>query len=118
MATRLGSGNFTYQVVTDWAKLPEGWSVLEVVDVAVDSEDRVYVFCRGQHPLIIFDREGNFLRSWGEGIFQRAHGVTIGPDDSLYCTDDVAHVIRKFTPEGKLLLTLGTPGKEAPFQGG
>ena len=118
MATRLGSGNFTYQVVTDWAKLPEGWSFLEVVDVAVDSEDRVYVFCRGQHPLIIFDREGNFLRSWGEGIFQRAHGVTIGPDDSLYCADDVAHVIRKFTPEGKLLLTLGTPGKEAPFQGG
>ena len=59
MATRLGSGNFTYQVITDWAKLPEGWSFLEVVDVAVDSEDRVYVFCRGQHPLIISTPAGH-----------------------------------------------------------
>jgi hypothetical protein len=118
MATRLGSGNFAYEVITDWAKLPEGWSFVDVVDLAVDSEDRVYVFCRGKHPLIIFDREGNFLSSWGEGTFQRPHGITIGPDDSLYCTDDVAHVIRKFTPEGKLLLTLGTPGQAAPFQGG
>ena len=118
MATRLGSGNFAYEVITDWAKLPEGWSFVDVVDLAVDSEDRVYVFCRGKHPLIIFDREGNFLSSWGEGTFQRPHGITIGPDDSLYCTDDVAHVIRKFTPEGKLLLTLGTPGQATPFQGG
>jgi hypothetical protein len=118
MTTQMGSGNFTYEVRTDWARLPGGWSFLEVVDVAVDSQDRVYVFCRGEHPLIIFDEEGNFLNSWGEGIFQRPHGITIGPDDSLYCADDLAHVIRKFTPEGKLLLTLGTPGQATPFQEG
>jgi DNA-binding beta-propeller fold protein YncE len=102
----------------DWAKLPEGWSFLEVVDVAVDSKDQVYVFNRGKHPVIVFDREGRFLSSWGEGQFIRPHGITIGPDDMLYCTDDDAHAIYKFTIEGKLLMTIGTPGKAAPFQSG
>ena len=118
MTTKLESGEFTYEVDVDWAKLPEGWSFHEVVDVAVDPKDRVYVFCRGEHPLIIFDREGNFLNSWGEGQFQRPHGITIGPDGILYCADDVGQVIGKYTPEGKLLMTLGTPGQAAPFQEG
>jgi len=118
MATKMGGGNFTYEVLIDWAKMPAGWSFLEAVDVAVDSRDRVYVFCRGQHPLIVFDRDGNFLNSWGEGQFKRPHGITIDPDDQLYCVDDGDHVVRKYTPEGKLLLTLGTSGQASPFQQG
>ncbi len=118
MATEVGSGDYTYDVSVDWAKLPDGWTFLEVVDVSVDSKDRVYVFNRGEHPLMVFDREGNFLTSWGEGQFKRPHGITIGPDDMLYCTDDHAHATYKYTLEGKLLMTLGTPGKAAPFQGG
>jgi len=114
----MGSGDFVYEVLADWARMPEGWSFLEVVDVAMDSKDQVYVFCRGEHPLIVFDREGNFLHSWGEGIFQRPHGITVDSEDNLYCADDLAHVIRKFTPEGKLLMTLGTPGQAAPFREG
>jgi hypothetical protein len=118
MTIRLGSGEFTYEVIVDWAKLPEGWSFLEVADVGVDSEERVYVFNRGEHPMIVFDRDGNFLASWGEGLFKRPHGLTIGPDNTLYCVDDVGHTIRKFTPEGQLLMTLGTSGKSSPFQSG
>jgi DNA-binding beta-propeller fold protein YncE len=112
------SGDFAFRVDPDWAKLPEGWSLKEVVDMAIDPGDRVFLFCRGEHPLIVFDRDGNFLSSWGEGLFNRPHGITIGPDGSLYCTDDKDHVIRKFTPGGELLFTLGTPGKSAPFQSG
>jgi sugar lactone lactonase YvrE len=118
MTIRLGSGAFTYEVIGDWAKLPEGWSFLEVADVAVDSQDRVYVFSRGEHPMIIFDRDGNFLTSWGEGLFKRPHGLTIGPDDTLYCVDDVGQTVRKFTLDGQVLMTLGTPGKSARFQSG
>ncbi len=118
MATRLGSGHFTYEAVVDWARLPEGWSFHEVSDVAVDSQDRVYVFNRGEHPMIVFDRNGDFLFSWGEGLFNRPHGVTIGPDETLYCVDDGDHTVRKFTFDGKLLLTIGTPGRAAPFQSG
>jgi hypothetical protein len=118
MMIRLGSGDFSYEVIVDWAELPEGWSFLEVADVAVDSEDRVYVFNRGEHPMIVFDPDGNFLASWGEGLFKRPHGLTIGPDDTLYCVDDVGHRVKKFTPEGHELMTLGTLGKSAPFQSG
>jgi hypothetical protein len=119
MVTKLGNGEFTYEVIVDWAKLPERWSFLEVTDVVVDSQDRVYVFNRGEHPMIIFDRDGNFLSSWGEGLFsERPHGLTIGPDDTLYCVDDSDHTVRKFTLDGQVLMTLGTPGKSAPFQSG
>ena len=79
MATTMASGTFAYEVAEGWGKLPEGWSYKEVAAVAVDSNDRVYVFSRGQHPMIVFDREGNFLQSWGEGLFTRAHGLTMGP---------------------------------------
>ena len=61
MTTIVGSGDYTYEVDMDWAKLPEGWTFHEVADVAVDSQDRVYVFNRGKHPMVIFDRDGNFI---------------------------------------------------------
>src|SRR3990172_6022066 len=108
----------TFQVLEDWGKLPEGWRYLEAAGVTVDSKDRVYVFARGEHPVIVFDRDGNFVRSWGEGLVKRAHGITIGPDDEVWLTDDANHTIRKFTPEGKLLLTIGDPDNPATLQSG
>ena len=59
--------------------------------------------------MIVFDRDGNFLRSWGEGMFPRAHGVFVAPDETLWLTDDADHTVRQCTLEGKVLLTLGTP---------
>jgi DNA-binding beta-propeller fold protein YncE len=118
MSIRMGSGRFTYEAQAGWAKLPKGWSFLEVVDVAVDAQDRVYVFTRGEHPLLIFDREGNLLASWGEGLFKRPHGITMGPKETLYLIDDGGHAVYQFTLGGKLLMTLGTPGKRAGFMSG
>jgi len=118
MRTTLGSGKFKYEVISDWAKLPDGWSFRDVAAVAVDHKDRVYVFNRGEHPMMVFDRDGKFLRSWGEGVFNRAHGLHIGPDESLYCTDDGDHSVRKCTLEGKVLLTIGIPGKPSPYMSG
>ncbi len=118
METFLGSDDHRYRVVEDWAKLPEGWSMPDAAAVAVDSKDRVYVFNRGEHPMIVFDRDGNFLRSWGEGVFTRAHGLHVGPDESVYCTDDGDHTVRKCTLEGRVLLTIGIPGKPAPYLSG
>ena len=67
MSVILGSGEHRYSVVENWAKLPDGWEFKDVAAVACDSKDRVYVFNRGEHPMMVFDRDGNFLRSWGEG---------------------------------------------------
>lgn len=106
-------GNFSaesYSAFDRWAKQPSGWGWTEVAAVATDSRDRVFVFNRGEHPLMVFDREGSFLASWGEGLFARAHGISIGPDDSVFCTDDLDHTVRKFTPDGELLMTLGRSG--------
>ena len=118
MAVTLGSGEFRYELEEDWGQLPAGWSFREVAAVGVDKDDNVYCFTRGAHPIIIFDRDGHFLRSWGEGTFKRAHGVTMGRDDTIYLTDDGDHTVRKCTLDGKVLLTLGIPGRAAPYQSG
>jgi DNA-binding beta-propeller fold protein YncE len=103
-------GALAFRVDANWHKLPPGWSLVEVAAVAADADGNVLVFNRGQHPIVVFDRHGNFLRSWGEGLFARPHGITIDAAGHVYCTDDSGHCVRKFSPDGKLLLTLGTPG--------
>lgn len=113
MAVKLGRGTMTYEWIDGWAKLPSGWSFKECADVAVDSKDNVYVFNRGEHPVMAFDRGGAFLRSWGEGLFRTAHGISVGPDDSVYCVDNGDHTVRKFTTKGELLLTLGSKDQPA-----
>ena len=118
MPAILGTGEHCYRVVEDWAKLPKGWELTDVASVAVDSKDRVYVFNRGTHPMVVFDRDGNFIESWGEDVFFRAHGLHIATDDNLYCTDDGDHTVRKCSPGGKVLLTIGIPHKPAPFMSG
>ena len=61
---------------------------------------------------------GNLLTSWGEDIFTAPHGLHIGPDDTIYCTDDGDHTVRKCTFDGKVLLELGTPGRPTPTMSG
>ena len=116
--TVLGSGEHRYRVVENWAKLPDGWNLTDVGAVAVDSKDRIYVFNRGEHPMVVLNRDGSFIKSWGEGLFTRAHGLHIDADDNLYCTDDGDHTVRKCTTDGKVLLTIGIPGRPAPFMSG
>lgn len=99
---------FGYEADTRWATPPSGYAWSEVAAVATDSRDRVFVFNRGEHPVLIFEPDGTLIQSWGEGLFTRPHGLTIGPDDSVYCTDDLGHVVHKFTPDGRRLFTLGT----------
>jgi hypothetical protein len=74
-ATVVGDGAYTYEPVENWAKPPPGWSFKEIGGVGVDKNDNVYVFNRGEHPMIVFDRDGSFLRSFGEGLFPRARRV-------------------------------------------
>lgn len=119
MTSIVGSGNLIFEPIEDWEKLPEGWTFEDVAGVAVDPKDNVYLLTRGKHPVIVFDREGNFLRSWGEGRFSsRTHGIHISPDGFVYCADDGLHTIQKFTPEGELLMTLGTPNQPSTKWGG
>ena len=106
-----GSGKYMFELIDRWAKLPEGESFLDIGGIAIDDQDRVYVLNRSKHPVMVFDREGNSVSSWGEGYFNRAHGSCIGSDGSIYCTDDRNHTVTKFDPEGNILMILGTKDK-------
>ena len=114
----LGSGDFAYSVEPNWQTMPPGYEWREVAAVAVDGNDNVYVFNRGEHPMMVFDKDGNFVKSWGEGVFTRAHGVSLGPDDTLYCSDDGDHTVRQCTLDGDVLMTIGIPGNPAPLFSG
>src|ERR1700736_4679124 len=107
----LSSSQLRFEVVEGWEQLPAGFVHLDSCGVAVDSDDNVYLLTRDDARLIVYSREGEFLRSWGEDLFSaRPHGITIGPDDSIYCVDDGSHCVYKFTRAGELVLTIGTPG--------
>ena len=119
MAVVLGTDGYRYEVNDGWAKLPPGMEFnADVAAVGVDKHDNVYAFNRGKHPMCVFDREGNLLRTWGEGIYPRAHGVFMAPDDTIWLTDDGDHTVRQCTLDGKILLTIGVPGKPAPYMSG
>jgi len=102
----------SFEVIDRWEQLPAGYEHPDVADVAVDSSGRVYLFCRSEHPVLVYERDGRFVRSWGEGVFTlRAHSVTIAPDDTLWFTDDADQTVRRFTREGRVLATIGTSGR-------
>ena len=109
MVTTVGSGAYKYEVNEDWAMVPEGWNA-PMCAVAIDSQDRVYGFNRGEHPVMVFDREGNYLRSWGEGLFAMPHAITVDDRDQVWLVERDNGQIMKFTPEGELLSTIGTKG--------
>ena len=104
-----GSGSHTYEVQEGWGQLPEGWKFGWIPAVAVDSQDRIYVYSRSERPMVVFDREGNFLASWGEDILKDSHGIFIDAEDHIYCVEREVHIMHKFTADGELLMTLGTP---------
>jgi DNA-binding beta-propeller fold protein YncE len=99
-----------YQVVTGWPGSSSPIKLGQVSAVATDASDRVFVFHRGEPPVVVFDRDGKYLRSWGEGLVKKAHGLRIDREQSVWTTDVGHHLVRKFSPEGTLLMTLGRHG--------
>ncbi|MBI4202703.1 MAG: hypothetical protein HY532_06305 [Chloroflexi bacterium] len=103
----VGSGLFKYEVQENWGKLPPGYEWGQVGGVAVDSQDRIYVFNRSNHPMQIYDREGNFLSSWGEDFIKDAHGIHITRDDLVFLVDREPQVVIKTTLDGKKIFEVG-----------
>ena len=108
--TTVGTGKFTYTYIQDWAKMPAGQSLASVSAIATDSQDRVYAFQRTEPPVVIFDREGNFVNSWGNGNFVDPHGLFI-KDDIIYLTDREGSTAMRYTLDGKPLQIIGTLGE-------
>ena len=120
---RFGVGNYQYEAVAGWGDLRRSCIVS---DVATDSKDRVYLAVRDvPYPetttgaILVFDRDGHLLTSWGEDLFTTPHGIWISGEDEIYFADCNDHTVRKYSTSGDLLMTLGVkdrPGAPgAPF---
>jgi DNA-binding beta-propeller fold protein YncE len=93
--------------------MPEGFAFGRVSSVATDSDGNVYVFHRGRRgdPLIVFDKDGRYLRSWGKGMFANPHNIRFDREENLWITDNQGHQVFKCTKDGKVLMTLGVKGE-------
>src|SRR4029077_12292447 len=109
----VGQGEFRFRWVDGWEQLPPGRRLGDVPGVAVDSHDNVFVFQRGEPPVLVFDREGALINSWGDGLFKRPHGLFIDGDDNVFCIDDEGQSVRKFTAGGQLLLEIKSEDQSA-----
>jgi hypothetical protein len=105
-------------VSTGFLQFPPEVEVGAMSSVAIDAEDRIFVLHRGEPPLVAFDKEGKFVRSFGTGMFKVPHGLRIDREGNIWTTDNGNHVLRKFNRDGRLLTTLGTEGKAAAGQAG
>jgi DNA-binding beta-propeller fold protein YncE len=111
-------GDRRYAVVRPWGVLPAHIEYGVVSHVAVDSRDNVYVFQRGDPPVVVFDPAGGHLQSWGSGLISDPHGIFISPDDQVMLVDRDSHQVMGFDTSGNVQFTLGDrrhPQLQAPF---
>ncbi len=111
MATIVGSGDFTYEVAEGWGELPDGMEWGQIGSVNTDSQDRVHVFTRTTNPVMVFDRDGKFLSTWGSDEFVDAHGMNTDADDNQYFVDRSLQVAMKFTRDRKKVFEIGNRGQ-------
>jgi hemin uptake protein HemP len=106
--TNLSTG---YEVVPSWPVRPKELMWGAVAGIAISPSDQIWTFNRGAVPVQVYTPEGKLIRSWGQGQFREPHQVRIDHDGSVWLVDSGLHVVKKFTQQGKLLLTLGTAGE-------
>src|SRR5947208_7751774 len=105
-----------YKAVADFFTFPAGIALNGApASVAFDSKGHLFVLTRGQPSLYEFDGDGKFIRSFGEGLFTRSHGLRIDKDGNIWATDVGAHTVMKLDPQGKILMTLGTKGQRGEW---
>lgn len=110
--TPAAAAESAYRVVENWAQFPPGvtkWGAATGVDV--DAHDNVYVLHRNESmPIMVFDRNGKFLRAWGQGLFKTTHFLRVDRSGSVWVTDRGDMQAFKFDLNGKPLMTLGKKG--------
>jgi sugar lactone lactonase YvrE len=100
-----------YVFAPDAIKLPEGAKMGAAAAVAFDARGHIYVLTRGAQAFFEFDPNGTFVRSFGDAMFTRSHGLRIDREGNLWATDVGAHTVVKLNPMGQVLLTIGTKGQ-------
>src|SRR6266446_4761977 len=110
-AVARGAEKIEFVPVPGFLRLPAGVTLGRCSAVAIDRRDQVYLFHRAKSPILCFDRDGKFVRGWGDDLIKSPHGLRIDGDGNIWTTDTGHHLVLKFSPEAKLLLSLGTTDK-------
>lgn len=116
MVTTQTQTGIRFEAIPQWEHLPAGMTLHETAGVSVAPDGTVYMLTRNvANPVIALTPDGEVLRTFGAGTFtQRTHAILAAHDGFIYCVDDDAATVTKWTPTGELLMTIGTPGKPAP----
>ena len=115
----------TYVTTRDWGAPPNGapWAAVTAIEPAPDGSLYVIHRCaanscanRTEPPILKFDPNGKLLTSWGSSMFLFPHGATVDRGGNLWVTDarggnGKGHQVFKFSPEGRVLMTLGRAGE-------
>jgi sugar lactone lactonase YvrE len=97
-----------YAVDPDWPQKPPEITWRYMAGVAVDSKDQVWTLNAVDPPVQVYDKSGSLIKTWGNGLFKGPHYLRIDHEGNIWIADYSRHVVRKFTPDGEVLLTLGT----------
>ena len=100
-----------YHPIEAGLKMPDGIKMGAPSSVVFNAQGHMFVFNRGDHPIMEFDGQGVFVRSLGEGRYVRPHGMRIDPAGNIWTTDVNGPTVTKMSPSGEVLLTLGTRGQ-------
>ena len=95
-----------YRPVPHGLQIPADLEMGAPSSVAWTSRNRLLVFNRGPNPLMEFEPDGSFVRSWGQGQYDRPHGMRVGPRGNIWTTDVNSDVVRKMNPDGEVLLSI------------
>lgn len=101
----------SYQVLPGFFKLPDHFNFGEVSGVVLDQRGHIFIFNRGQQPLVEFTASGKFVRTIGDGLFEGSHGLRIDPQGNLWTTDVTTHVVLRLNREGHVTMVLGRKGR-------
>ncbi len=101
-----------YEVDPSWPERPPNMPWRDVPGISVDKHDNVWIFTRTNPAVQVFGADGKFVRALGEGVVSNAHHIKIDYDGNVWLADIGWHIVRKCTPEGKILLTIGTLGRK------
>lgn len=147
--TPVNSAPNPYQMVENWAKLPEGrtWGSTSAVDPDADGKSiwvaercgaNTCVNSPNVDIVLKFDESGKLVKSFGAGLMVFPHGIHVDREGNIWVTDGqdnlpraargaaaaatpatapakvIGHQVFKFSPDGKILMTLGKPGGNQP----
>ena len=100
------------KLVKDWAQLPAGMNFGETSGVAVDKGDNVWIFNRGAHPVMQFDKNGKLLQTWKDVPVTSSHGIRVDDAGDVWLIDVAGHQVIKCAPNGRVKLVITQAGRK------